>query len=111
MDCKRVFSDGDKREKYSIERKIKVVKWYLDGASLRSLERNEGVSTPLIIYWIRKLGKMVKHHIMSAEIPDSAQEIEILEADELFTFYQKKQTKLIYGLLWTETGIKLLISR
>ena len=109
--CNRVFSEGDLRERYTIEERIKVLKKYFDGAGMRSIERWEGVSVPLLIHWIRNLGKMVKQDVASADIPDNAKEIEILEMDELFTFYQKKQIKLTYGLLWSETGIKLLISR
>ncbi|MCT4635420.1 MAG: hypothetical protein N4A31_04140 [Rickettsiales bacterium] len=76
---------------------------------LRTIERAEGISTPLLIHWIRKLGRMLKAHLVSSEIPKHAKDIAILEVDELFTFYQKKSKNLTYGLLWTETGIKLLI--
>lgn len=107
--CGKIFSEGDRREKYSIEQKIRVMKLYTDGVGLRTIERAEGVSTPLLIHWIRKLGKMVKQHLVSAEIPESAKEIAILEIDELFTYYKKNPKKHMYGLLWTETGIKLLI--
>jgi transposase-like protein len=107
--CSRIFSQGDKREKYSIDKKIKVIKLYTEGVGLRTIERIEGVSTPLLIHWIRKLGKMLKQHLVNTEIPEHTKNIAILEVDELFTFYKKKNRKLMYGLLWTETGIKLLI--
>jgi hypothetical protein len=54
---------------------------------------------------------MIREKLCTTHIPDDVKEIEILELDELFTYYQKKAKKPIYGLLWTETGIKLLISR
>lgn len=107
--CGKIFSQGDRREKYSIEKKIKVIKLYTEGVGLRTIERAEGVSTPLLIYWIRKIGRMVKQHLVSAEVPEHAKDIAILEIDELFTFYKKNPKKHMYGLLWTETGIKLLI--
>ena len=111
INCTRIFSEGDNREKYSLAQKMKAIKMYTDGISLRSIERAEGISTPLLIHWIRKLGKMVKQHLWNAEIPNHAKDIAILEIDELFTFYKKNPKKLMFGLLWTETGIKLLISQ
>ncbi len=107
--CERLFSEGDKRERYSIEQRLKAIKLYTEGVGLRTIERAEGISTPLLIHWIRKLGRMLKAHLVSSDIPEHAKDIAILEVDELFTFYQKKSKKLTYGLLWTETGIKLLI--
>jgi transposase-like protein len=108
--CNKVFSQGDKREKYSMEEKIKAIKLYTEGVGLRSIERIEGVSTPLLIHWIKKLGRMVKQQLVNAEIPEHTKDIAILEIDELFTFYKKNPKKPMFGLLWTETGIKLLIS-
>jgi transposase-like protein len=107
--CNKVFSLGDKRERYFIEQKLKAIKLYTEGVGLRTIERIEGISTPLLIHWIRRLGKMLKQHLINSGIPEHTKDIAILEVDELFTFYQKKNRKLMYGLLWTETGIRLLI--
>lgn len=108
-DCGKTFRDGDAREKYTIEQKIRVIKLYTDGVGMRSIERAEGVSTPLLIHWIRNFGKMLREKISTTPIPNDAKDIEILEMDELFTYYQKKHKKPMFGLLWTETEIKLLI--
>ena len=108
--CNKVFSEGDKRERYTMEQKIRVLKLYTDGVGLRTIERSEGISTPLLIHWIRGAGKMIRQHLLSSEIPESTKQIDILEMDELFAFYKKKSKKPMYGLLWTEAGIKLLIS-
>ncbi len=59
-ECLRPFVIGDKREKYSMEKKEKVIKMYLEGVGIRSIERLEGVSNPLIIHWIRKFSKILK---------------------------------------------------
>ncbi len=85
------------------------MKLYTEGMGLRSIERLENISTPLLIHWIRNFGKMIREKLCTTIVPDYAKEIEILEVDELFTYYQKKVKKPIYGLLWTEQGIKLLI--
>ena len=107
--CRKVFSQGDNREKYSMGQKMKAIKLYTEGVGLRTIERAEGISTPLLIYWVRKLGRLIKQHLVSTDIPDHTKEISILEIDELFTFYKKNHKEPMYGLLWTETGIKLLI--
>ena len=107
--CTRTFRAGGSRVKFSIEQKIRVIKLYTDGVGMRTIERAEGVSVPLLIHWIRNFSQMIREKISKTSIPDNAKEIEILEMDELFTFYQKKHKKPMFGLLWTETGTKLLI--
>lgn len=108
-DCKRTGRNGDAREKYSIEKKIKVIKLYTEGVGLRSIERLEDVSASLLVYWLRNFGKMIREKLSATKIPDDAKEISILELDELFTYCKKKPRKPMFGLLWTETGIRLLI--
>ncbi|WP_323732880.1 DDE-type integrase/transposase/recombinase [Candidatus Bandiella euplotis] len=62
---------------------------------IRAISRIENVCAPLLIHWIRSFAKAIKEKLRTTEIPDNAKEIEILEADELFTYYQKK-TKRAY---------------
>ena len=56
--CKMNYQKGDKRIKYSQEKKMKVMKYYLEGMGIRSIERLEGVPNPLIIRWKGDLPKM-----------------------------------------------------
>ncbi len=107
-ECSRVFLEGDKRVKYGFEKKMKVLKWYLDGAGIRSISRNEGVSAPLIIKWIRDFSKILCQKLNEINIPEDAKKIQILELDELFTFCQKKLTKSTFGLLLIGSEMKLL---
>ena len=107
-DCGKNSRAGDLREKYSTEVKIKVVKMYLEGMGIRAIERLEGVSNPLIIQWIRKFSKILRHELDKVEIPQDAKNIQILELDEMFSYCQKKLTKSTYGLLLIGTEIKLL---
>ena len=37
-----------------------MLRWYLEGAEIRSIERMEGVSATLIAYWIRKMGSLLR---------------------------------------------------
>lgn len=110
-ECGKTFREGDNREKYSIEQKIRAIKLYTEGMGLRSIERVEEVPSSLLVHWIRKFSKMIREKLCVTKIPEEAKEIEILEMDELFTYYQKKAKGPMCGLLWTETGIKLLISQ
>ena len=108
--CKKTTREGDKRERYTMRQKMRVIKLYTEGVGIRTIERLEGVSAPLVVVWIRHFSRMIKEKLAATKIPENAKDIEILEIDELFTYYQKKAKKPIYGLLWTETGTKLLIS-
>ncbi len=107
-DCGKVFRLGDERQKYSFEKKLRVFRWYVDGAGISSIARNEGISTPLVIKWIRNFSKTLRRKINEIEIPEDAKKIEILEVDELFTYVQKKLIKSTYGLLLIGTEMRLL---
>ena len=123
-DCKRTFKlEKDNRIKYSDEKRMKVIKMYLEGVGIRSIERLENIPNTLVIKWIKKFGKTIKEEIIKQlnNIPDNLKElkkkdkknIEVLEGDEIVT-YIKKNLKMVenkygYGYLLTETEIKLLI--
>lgn len=108
-ECGKTSRAGDDREKYGVEDKIKVIKLYTEGVGIRSIERLEGIPSSLIVQWIRGFARMLKAKLCATEVPTELKEIQILEVDELFTYYQKKAKKPTSGLLWTESGIKLLI--
>jgi len=85
----KIFSKGDERVKHSLEKKIKVLKSYLEGVGIRSIERLEEVSSPLIIYWIRNVAAIVKEKLASIKVDEKGKNIAILEVDELFTYCKK----------------------
>ena len=109
--CHKTFRDGDIREKYDLYKRIRVIKMYTEGVGLRSIERLEGVAASLLVHWIKNFAKVIREKLSVTQIPEDVKQVEILEMDELFTYYQKKAKGPMCGLLWTETGIKLLISR
>ena len=51
--CNKTTRENDARYKYSIEKRLKVLKMYLKGMGIKAIERIEGVPNPLIIYWIK----------------------------------------------------------
>lgn len=106
-DCGKIWTDGkDNRLKYSNKKREKVIKMYLENVSIRSIERLEGVSEPLILKWIKKMGKEIKNkfnesinkikdNINNIDEKDIKKEnIEILEIDEIVT-YIKKNLKIM----------------
>ena len=84
---------------------------YLEGIGIRSIERLENVSNVLIIYWIRHFAELMRKELKRRPIPEDAKDIQILELDELFTYYKKRPGEHMYGFLLTERETKLLISR
>ena len=109
-ECTKTSRYGDQRCRYSLEQKIKVIKLYTEGMGLRSIERLEGISVSLLVYWIRNFSKIIRDKLNNTELPQDTKEVSILEVDELFTYFQKKPRKPMFGLLWTGTETKLLIS-
>lgn len=84
---------------------------YLEGIGIRLIERLEGVSSPLIIYWIRHFAQLIRKEIRFRPIPNKPSDIAILEMDKLFTYYKKRPNAHMYGLLLTATETRLLISK
>ena len=85
-----------------------MIKCYLEGVGIRSIERLEEVSSPLIIHWIRQISSIVREKLRSATIDENAKNISILEIDELFSYCKKNSAKSTFGLLLIGTEIKLL---
>lgn len=110
-ECGRSYGDEDRRVKYDLAKKMKVLALYLEGMGIRSIERVEKVPSPLIVRWIRKFSSVLQEHLQAIEMPEEAQQIEILEIDELFSYVQKKSVKPTYGWLLIGTEIKLLLLR
>ncbi|GAA5251940.1 IS1/IS1595 family N-terminal zinc-binding domain-containing protein [Candidatus Rickettsia kedanie] len=92
--CKGTYRIGDKRIKYGLEKRIKVIKMYLEGIGIRSIERLEEVLSTLIIYWIRHFAELIRKKLRNVNIPEKLEDIEILEIDELFTYYKKEKSSL-----------------
>ena len=92
--CNRTSREGDKRLKYSDAVRIRVMKWYLEGVGIRSIERRENISTPLIIQWIRKFGTFLKEQLLKARPPEDIKDIQILELDELYSYCKKKRQRI-----------------
>ena len=109
--CGSTYIEGDNRLKYGLEKRLRVIQMYLEGVGIRSIERLEGVSNPLIIYWIRHFSELIRKELKRRPIPDKPRDIAIVEIDELFTYYKKRPSEHMYGLLLTETETKLLISK
>ncbi|MBR1648415.1 MAG: IS1 family transposase [Alphaproteobacteria bacterium] len=107
--CNRTMRLNDKRIKYSMELRLKVLKGYLEGVGIMSLERMYDVPNTLIIYWIRHYARMITEILNMAKVPDKVTDVEILEMDELYSYVKKNETKSMCGLLLTETETKFLI--
>ncbi|MDZ5762808.1 IS1 family transposase domain protein [Candidatus Cyrtobacter comes] len=97
--CKRVFKIGDARIKYTHEKRVRVVKWYLEGCGVRSIERMEGISAPLILQWIKKFAKILRSKIYQDTQKNEVMNVRIMEIDELYSYCKKNGRKYISGLL------------
>ena len=91
-DCGSNFRAGDERKKYPNDFKLKIVKWSLEGAGIRSISRMENVSAPLILKWIKTFAKIVKEKLLS--VSHEKEQIEVMEIDELVTWIKKNQEDL-----------------
>jgi len=76
-DCGKNSRENDRRIKYSPQKKLKVLKMYLDNVGIRSIERLEGVSNPLIIRWIRNSVSIISE-ISKSHPTKEVESVEIL---------------------------------
>ena len=120
-ECKKTFSCGnDNRIKHDITLRKFCVVSYLHGMSMSSIQStlsimfNKKIYFRNIEHWIKNADKILQEEIKEREKNKKPKTIEVLEMDELFV---KKNTKLQkqkdtaikeYGLLLTETEVKLL---
>ena len=107
--CKCTIRENDQRYKYSLSKRLKALKGYLEGLGIMAMEKLESVPNPLIIKWIRNYSKILKELIAKATVAETIENVEILEMDELFSYCKKNNTESICGLLLTETETKFLI--
>jgi transposase-like protein len=95
--CKTSFS----QKPPAISSKIKrlAIGYYLNNVGIRKIAKFLKVSPPTILYWLKKAGKELDAEIKKrSEAPPNAAP-DIIEFDEIYTFVQKNETELLYGLL------------
>jgi len=78
---------------------------YLEGLSLRGIERLLKISHATVLKWIRQWGKAIERLRREAE-PKEARQVEI---DELCSYIGEKKNKSGYGWMWIESGGKCWI--
>ena len=113
-DCKRNYREGDKRQKYTMNDRLKVIKLYLENCGIRTIERLTGIHNSQISSWIEDGVRYVQEKLdKSRSSTKSLKDIEIIEIDELCTYIKKDQrtaeSSPLYGLLLIEDQVKLLI--
>ena len=88
MDCRRQFVIRNNAPRgYSDEFKRECLKMYVNGMSLRGIERVKGVHHTTVITWIKQVGGILP----DAYAPDTIPQVG--ELDELQTFVGSKKTK------------------
>ena len=88
--CHRNYILGDARVKYTQVDKIRVIRLYLEGSGIRSIERLESIPHSLIIQWIRECANALRATLQEQLAGSKhAKKIELLELDELFSYCKK----------------------
>ena len=117
-ECNKSFSEEDNRIKHDIKQKELALLLYSHNMSKRSIQStinkyfNTNISFNVVDNWIKTSSKLLNYDInlIEQKNKEKPKSIEVLEMDELYSKYYdlKKNEELKYGLLLTETGIKLL---
>ena len=106
--CGAVFSD--KPRKHSNEIKMKAIELYLNNTGIRKTAMFLQVSPPLILKWIKNMGKIMAEKLRdtAAKTEINEQTPDIIEMDEIYTYVKKNGRKLPYGLLILGDKVVLL---
>ena len=59
-ECGTNFVEGDKRQKYKLMDRLKVLKLYLENCGLRSIERLTGILNSQVSKWIEAAAENIK---------------------------------------------------
>lgn len=115
-ECNKIFSIGeDNRIKHSIEERKICIMNYLNGMSMRGIQKvlstifNKKIHFRNIEHWIKNADKILKEDIEERQNNIKSKNIKILEMDELYT-YIKKNPKIILenNILIKEYGLLLI---
>ena len=111
--CSANFLEKDRRIKYGIEDRLKVIKLYLENSNVRKIERLTGIRNSQISKWIMEIGSYIKRELRRNESKiNSIKDISILEIDDLCAYIKKGKKMEVNssfcGLLLTGNQIKLL---
>jgi transposase-like protein len=104
--CGKYQLEKDNRQKYSKRIINTAFILFSEGNNYRRTARilsrifNKKISYQLVLQWIQKKVDEMPENINQNVV---SRDIEIVEMDELFTFFKKKLVKSEYGLLLTET--------
>ena len=115
--CSNNFTSGDARNKYDNKTRNLAVRMYLNNCGFRRISHILNIPLTTCFSWIKKAGQIVDE--MVKERKDQAEDIEILEMDELYTFVKKSLEEARkprnsathtpeFGLLWIGTDLKIL---
>ena len=95
--CMRYFSD--KPRKFTYQQKAKAIDMYLNNVGIRKIAKFIACSSPLVVKWIKALGKQISDQLESNAKEAACQMPAIIEMDEIYTFVKKNSKGQLYGLL------------
>ena len=102
--CKSVRCDGDLRQKYDENVKEMAFILYTEGNGFRRIARILSKIYKKKIYYQTVYKWLQSRHSELQIVEKTDANIEILEADELFTYIKKNEIHAEFGLLWTGIG-------
>lgn len=116
-DCKKYFRIGDNRIKRDIKEKELALLLYSHNTSIRSIQSvlnkyfDTNIAYNVIDNWIKTSYNLLNYDIKRSDKKEKPRTIEIIELDELYTYFydlkKKKEKMSKYGLLLIDNEIKL----
>lgn len=95
-----VFKDGKKIDPYYV---VKALQLYIEGVSLREIERLIGVSHVSVLNWVRK------YKIQAPENMEYRPTYQVLKHAEMIAFLSDREKIKDSGMIITELGDKYML--
>lgn len=95
-----VLKEGKSIDPYYV---IKALQLYIEGVTLREIERILGISHVSVMNWVRK------YNIKAPENPEYRPTYKVLSQSELVEFFERKDSLKSSGCIITELGDKFML--
>lgn len=95
-----VFKDGKKIDPYYV---VKALQLYIEGVSLREIERLIGVSHVSVLNWVRK------YKVLAPENTEYRPTYQVLKHAEMIAFLSDREKIKNSGMIITELGDKYML--
>ena len=110
--CHRTMREGDKRVKYSTQKKINTLRQLAEGKlSLNEIACTAGIPRSLVLYWKRHYADIMQKELNAITFPKHVKDIEKVDKACFKPLRDILLFNHAFGIIWTEKGARVFIMK